>query len=94
MVEANGHHRGVVDPIEFHHCRLVEIPHETCLLESGEVLLHQFPKLGTQRRDGAAVSTHISKGDARDDTTRTDRDVVHVAPDLTGSGRRGVHPDL
>ena len=28
-VEANGHHSGVVDPIEFHHDGLVEIPHET-----------------------------------------------------------------
>jgi hypothetical protein len=72
MVEANGNHGRVVDPIEFHHGRLVEIPHEACLLESGEVRLHQFTKLGTQRHDGAAVPTHISKGDARDDTTRTD----------------------
>jgi hypothetical protein len=92
-VEANGHHGGVVDSIEFHHCRLVEIPHETCLLEGGEVLLHQFTKLGAQRRDGAAVPTHISKGNARDDTARTDRDVVHVAPGVTRSRGPGVHPN-
>ena len=92
MVEANGHHARVVDPVEFHQCRLVEIPRQTRLLERGEVLLQQFAKLGAERHDGASVPTDISKGDARDDTARTDRDVVHVAPGLTRSGRLRVHP--
>jgi hypothetical protein len=85
-VEANGHHGGVVDPIQFYHCRLVEIPLKTCLIEDREVLLHQFTKLGAQGHDGGSVPTHIGKGDARDETARTDRDVVHVAPGLTRSG--------
>ena len=57
------------------------------------MLLHQFPKLGTQRHDGASVATHISEGDARDDAAGTDGDVVHVAPGLTRPERRGMDPD-
>ena len=67
-------------PVEVSEDRVVEIPHETCLLEGRQVRVHQFAKLDTQRSNGAPVTTHIGESDARDDAARTDGDVVHVPP--------------
>jgi hypothetical protein len=71
IVKADGHHGGVVDAVEVFHDRLVEISHETRLLESRKVLLHQLPKLRTEGDDGTPVATHISQGDARYDAAWT-----------------------
>ena len=71
-MEADGDHRGIVDAVEFVGNRLVEIAHETDLLEGQEILLHQLLKFGAQRDDGPPMATHIGECDARDDAAWAD----------------------
>ena len=91
-MKTDSHHRGVVHAIELGLNGVVEVAHETRLLESGEVLLHERPKLGAQCHDRASVAAHVGKRDARDDAARTDGDVVNIPSRIVCASGNGVHP--
>src|SRR5262245_4675163 len=93
LVESERDHRGVVDAIEVMPNRLVEVPHEMCLVQCGEICLHQLTKLDGHRLDCEPVPTDIGEGNARDNAARTDRDVMHVTTGVAGTKDPGMDPD-
>jgi hypothetical protein len=91
-VESNRHHRGVVHAIEVLPNRLIEVPHEMCLVQCREIFLHQLLKLDAQGLHGGSVPAHICKGYTRDDAARTEGDIVHVATAAAGPKDHGMDP--
>jgi len=85
-VPPHGNHRGIVDLTELFPNCLVEIAHESNLLQRSKVLLHQLLQLFTNRFDGPAVPAHVGKCDTAHVAAGTDGHKMHVAPTVTGAG--------
>jgi hypothetical protein len=87
-------HRGVMHVIQLSEHRAVEIPHQGALLQRVEVLVHQSAQDGPKRGNSHSVTTHVGESHARNDTGRTNRDVMHVTTRLTGTRWNAVYPGI
>jgi hypothetical protein len=91
-VPRDRHHGGVVYTIKSFVNGLVEIAHESALFQRGKVLPHEISKLSGQHRHCLPMTAYVRQGDAGDDATWANGNVVDVAARLAGPGRDGMYP--